>query len=135
MFNRFFQGRYGVDRFNRTLILSAVIISLLSIFFVKVPAIYYAFRGLTLALFRMLSRNFAPRNQELNSYLRAEYKIRAWWQNLSYKFKNAKNLRAEKKQFKFLYCPQCRQKLRVPRGKGKIRVTCSKCGNMFEAKS
>lgn len=97
MFNRFFQVRYGVDRFNRTLILSAVIISLLSIFFVKVPAIYYAFRGLTLALmgfalFRMLSRNFAPRNQELNSYLRAEYKIRAWWQNLSYKFKNAKNL-------------------------------------------
>ena len=140
MLNRFFQGRYGVDKFNRTLLIFAVVFSLLSAFFIKVPAVYYALRGTSFAmfgftLFRMLSRNFAARNQELTSYLKAEYKVRAWWNSLRYKVKNAKNLRAERKMYKYLSCPQCSQKLRVPRGKGKIRVTCNKCGNKFEAKS
>lgn len=140
MLNRFFQGRYGVDRFNRTLLISAVVFSLLSAFFTKVPAVYYALRGISFALlgftlFRMLSRNFAARNQELSSYLKVEYKVRAKLQSLKYNIKNAKNIRAERKQYKYLRCPQCSQKLRVPRGKGKLRVTCSKCGNKFEAKS
>ena len=38
-------------------------------------------------------------------------------------------------RYKVLRCPSCRQKLRVPKGKGKIRVTCTHCGNRFEAKS
>lgn len=140
MLNRFFQGRYGVDKFNRTLLISAVVLSLLSAFFLKIPAVYYAIRGVAFAmlgfsLFRMLSRNFAARNQELTSYLKAEYKVRAKWQSLKYKVKNFKNIRAERKLYKYLSCPQCAQKLRVPRGKGKIRVTCNKCGNKFEAKS
>jgi len=42
---------------------------------------------------------------------------------------------AEMKQYKYLICPQCTQRLRVPRGKGKIRVTCTNCGNVFETRS
>ncbi|NCB05936.1 MAG: hypothetical protein EOM69_10520, partial [Clostridia bacterium] len=42
---------------------------------------------------------------------------------------------AELKQYKYLICPQCAQKLRVPRGKGRLRVTCTNCGNVFETRS
>jgi hypothetical protein len=42
---------------------------------------------------------------------------------------------SEMKQYKYLICPQCAQRLRVPRGKGRIRVTCTNCGNVFETRS
>ena len=139
--NGWFQGRYGFDRFSRTLVLTGLAFSVISWFFGRASAgVYYAIRGVTLALmgfalFRTLSRNFAARQQELARYLTIERKIRAWWQNLSIRRKNFINTRQEKKQYKYLACPQCMQKLRVPRGKGRIRVTSSKCGNRFEAKS
>ena len=41
----------------------------------------------------------------------------------------------EYRTYRYLICPQCSQRLRVPRGKGKIRVTCTKCRNQFVAKS
>ena len=123
MFNRWFQGRYGVDQLSRALIIASLIVSVISWFFGRAPAgVYYALRGITLALiafalFRMLSRNFYARQQELARYM------------------NFVNVQKEKKKYKYLTCPQCMQKLRVPKGKGRIRVTCSKCGNRFEAKS
>ena len=42
---------------------------------------------------------------------------------------------SEMRQYKYLICPQCAQRLRVPRGKGRIRVTCTNCGNVFETRS
>lgn len=42
---------------------------------------------------------------------------------------------AELKAYKYFFCPQCTRRLRVPRGKGKVRVTCTTCGNVFEIKS
>ena len=71
MFNRWFQGRYGVDQLSRALIIASLIVSVISWFFGRAPAgVYYALRGITLALiafalFRMLSRNFYARQQEL----------------------------------------------------------------------
>ena len=41
----------------------------------------------------------------------------------------------EYRTYRYLICPQCSQRLRVPRGKGKIKVTCTKCRNQFIAKS
>ncbi len=41
----------------------------------------------------------------------------------------------EYRTYRYLICPQCSQRLRVPRGKGKIKVTCTKCRNQFVAKS
>ena len=67
MFNRWFQGRYGVDQLSRALIIASLIVSVISWFFGRAPAgVYYALRGIMLALiafalFRMLSRNFYAR--------------------------------------------------------------------------
>lgn len=141
MFNRWFQGRYGFDAFSRTLVFAGLAVSIVSWFFGRAATgIYYALRGITLALmvfaiFRMFSRNFYARQQELMRYMRVENAVKNWWRGLRVKTQNLTNKRAERKQYKYLACPQCMQKLRVPRGKGRIRVTCSKCGNRFEAKS
>ena len=83
----------------------------------------------------MLSRNFAARQRELAAYFRMESKVKAFWNKLRYGSRNVVNLNAERKKYKYLICPQCRQKLRVPKGKGNIRVTCAKCGCKFNAKS
>ena len=78
MFNRWFQGRYGVDQLSRALIIASLIVSVISWFFGRAPAgVYYALRGITLALiafalFRMLSRNFYARQQELARYMNME---------------------------------------------------------------
>ncbi len=139
--NRWLQGRYGFDRFSRSLVIAGLVVSVISWFFGRAAAgVYYGLRGVTLALFgfalfRMFSRNFAARQQELARYMALERRARSWWQNISMRWKNRANIRRDRKAYKYLACPQCMQKLRVPRGKGRIRVTCAKCGNRFEAKS
>ena len=83
MFNRWFQGRYGVDQLSRALIIASLIVSVISWFFGRAPAgVYYALRGITLALiafalFRMLSRNFYARQQELARYMNKFDEIQA----------------------------------------------------------
>ncbi len=139
-FNRLLQGRYGVDKLNSALFWGGIGCSVVTWFLSKVPVLFTAFRLLALifygyAVFRMFSRNYVARQQELTGYLRLENKLRAFWQRLRYGHSNVINLHAERKKFKYLTCPQCRQKLRVPRGKGKLRVTCTKCGCKFNAKS
>ena len=140
MFNRFFLGRYGMDRFGRTLLVGGLILSVLSLFLARAPIAYYVVRGvswglLIYAIFRMLSRNIAARQAELSNYMVLESKVRGRWWSAKTKWGNRENTRRERKQYKYLACPQCAQKLRVPRGKGTIRITCSKCGNKFNAKS
>lgn len=78
--------------------------------------------------FRMLSRNLARRREENAKYLRAQYRLVA-----------ALRVRREKwvqrKEYKFFTCPSCKTTLRVPRGHGKIKIVCRKCGNTFMGKS
>lgn len=103
MFNRWFQGRYGVDQLSRALIIASLIVSVISWFFGRAPAgVYYALRGITLALiafalFRMLSRNFYARQQELARYMNMERSVRNWWQTLRIRRQNFVNVQKEKK--------------------------------------
>ena len=41
----------------------------------------------------------------------------------------------EKQNYKIVKCPKCKQKLRLPRGRGKIVVTCKKCSYEFKMKT
>lgn len=129
-----------MDKMSLALFWGGIGCSVATWFLAKLPVPFTILRVLALvfygyAVIRIFSRNFAARQRELSAYLKLENKVRAFWQRLRYGHRNVVNLNAERKKFKYLTCPQCRQKLRVPKGKGQLRVTCSKCGCKFNAKS
>ena len=138
MFQRMFQSRYGNDRLNRFLMVTALVLAFLSIFVPR--SILWLGNTLSLTgtvlialcLLRIFSRNFAARTKELYAFNKVTSGISGFYWNLHNKGAAAAN---ERKYYRHFRCPQCMQKLRVPRGKGKIRITCSKCGNKFMRKT
>lgn len=124
---RFMQGRYGSDQLNRFLMGLVIVCFLLSLFGVR--AFYIL--GIVLlvyAYFRMFSKNRYKRSAENSIYLRYEFKIR---QKAAAFTRNLK----QRKTHHIYKCPSCRQKIRIPRGKGKIEIRCPKCGQTFIKKS
>ena len=124
-----FRGRYGIDPLNRTLLIVALVFSIASTLTRSIQILSAILSGLSLALLvimllRTFSRNFEKRQQELQRYFSITDRIRACPQRMR-----------DRRNYKYLSCPQCMQKLRVPRGKGRLRVTCTRCGNRFETKS
>lgn len=121
-------GRYGVDEFGR-------FISALTLVFLVVSMItrwkFFYWGGLFLifySYFRMFSRNMPKRYAENQKFLTLRYKAAAKWSLMK------KHL-AESKTHRFFKCPQCKQKVRVPKGRGKICITCPKCRKEFVKKS
>lgn len=117
-----FSNSYGLDKLSKYLLIAGLIL-----YFGK----YTYFIGLAIvayATFRALSQNRNKRYQELMVFESLLSKIKQRFYNLNYKY-------SQSKQYKILKCPSCSQKLRVPKKKGKIVVTCKKCGTEFKAKS
>jgi uncharacterized C2H2 Zn-finger protein len=124
----FMAGRYGPDHLNTALIIAGLIISLISRFAILNLLVYVSYLLLILAVFRMLSRNIPKRRAENDKFLRY------WWpvkQNFKKMYANIK----DRKTHKFFKCPSCGNLLRVPRGKGKMQITCPKCGERFTKKT
>ena len=76
----------------------------------------------------MFSRNISKRYAENQKYLAIENKVRHF-------FGQKKYIQQQRKEFHIYSCPQCKQKIRIPRGKGKVSIRCPKCGNEFIKKS
>lgn len=128
---RFMAGRNGNDAFNRFLLVVILVMMLLSLFLPSgVSRISYP---ITIALlgysyFRMFSRNIYKRQTE-----------NAWyWEKRSRVVASVRMLKerwVQRKDYRFYSCPSCRTTLRVPRGKGQIKIVCRKCGSSFVRKS
>ncbi len=130
----FMNGRYGVDKFNRFLMivsfatmLIAFITGLIPVFPVRIVS--WVFWGLTIALiayeyFRMFSKNISARVKE--SY---------WYERMYNKVRGIFKVRPDHKTHKIFRCPNCAQKIRVPRNKGKICIKCPKCRIEFIKKT
>ncbi len=136
----FLTGRYGGDPLNTVIsvfslvaLIAAVVVA--SVFRttagVIIAAVMYlvSLGALVLSIFRTFSRNLSAR--------RAEYD---WFRTRfidPFKKGSAKRKarKAQSATHRFFKCPACRQTVRVPRGKGKIRITCPKCGNTFIKKT
>ncbi len=119
-FRQFMVGRYGTDKLNTAILVAGLIACLLSMF-LRLPLlnwvltmVSYALMGY--ALFRMFSRNTYKRYEENRKYLR-----------FLEQFKD--------KDHRYYACPRCRQTVRVPKGKGKISITCPKCKEKFIKKT
>lgn len=124
-------GRYGVDEFNRFLNTTALIALVLSVIFGGVLSLVFwllAIVSLIFSYIRMFSRNTYKRRAENSAYLTMRY-------NLTRKFTGLKQRLQQKKYYRFYKCPKCGITTRVPKGKGKIRITCPKCGESFVRKS
>ncbi len=124
---RFMYGRYGGDAlgtFTLTLYLVAWLVGVVSGWWV-IRLVGTALAVVT--LYRMLSRNIAKRRAENQRFLSAVAPIRSRW-------RAAKTKRGDKAH-KYFKCPNCGQQLRVPKGAGRIKVTCRSCGTSFEETS
>ena len=125
---RFMVGRHGADEFGRFISAATLVCLVLSII-TKWRLFYWVGLGLIFyTYFRMFSRNIPKRYAENQKFLTLRYKTISKW-NLM------KKHWAESKTHRFFKCPQCKQKVRVPKGRGKICITCPKCKTEFVKKS
>ena len=124
---RFMYGRYGSDQLNRFLTITYLV--LFGLYFITGFDLFYFLCTalIFVVLFRMLSRNLAKRRAENQKFLRKADPAIRW-------FRLQRTIRRDK-EHRYFKCPNCGQQLRVPRGKGKITVTCRGCGAVFQEKS
>ena len=130
---KFMSGRYGIDALYRFLLLCAVLCTLLSVMLSNYPSVSglcngTAFLLLAWTVFRIFSRNIEKRYLENLHYLE-------WTSSIRRKMRISKEKVRQRKEYKFFVCPTCKTNLRVPKGKGKINITCSKCGTRFQRKT
>lgn len=123
-FYRFMQGRYGSDPFSQFLLIVAIVLLVLNILLRNAVLELIPFGILIYTYFRMFSKNIAARSRENQKYLEITRVIRE-------KFQNGK----QGLKYHIYRCPSCGQKIRIPRGKGKIEITCPKCKNKFVKRS
>ena len=127
-FSKSMQGRYGVDslsRFLSVVLLAVIILGL----FIRIPfSGLITFLLLLVLYFRMFSRNIPKRYAENQKFLQLRDRFLGNFSNMSSNFSQFKDYHIYK-------CPQCSQKIRIPRGKGHIMVRCPRCGFEFHKKS
>ncbi len=129
---RFMQGRYGVDSLSKFLLVCGLVV-VFATAFIDSPLISSLFNLLGWVIviycyFRLFSRNVTKRYAENQTFLTKTYRIRCF-------FARQKELLKQRRVYHIYQCPGCRQKIRIPRGKGKIEVRCPKCGTTFIKKS
>jgi predicted RNA-binding Zn-ribbon protein involved in translation (DUF1610 family) len=131
-FRRFMIGRYGPDHLNTALIVLALVFGLAGRVTRLTFLFTFSYLPLFLALFRMLSRNIPARRAENDRFLRHYWPVRM---KIAGRVKNISIRLKSRKTHKFFRCPSCKNLLRIPRGKGRVQVTCPKCGERFIKKT
>lgn len=126
----FMAGRYGNDQLNIFLVILGCVATLLLTLFV--PGRFYYLRSIgtvfyVIVLLRTLSKNHSKRREENAKFLE---KSEPWR-----KFIIKKIGQMQDSEHRYYNCPQCHRTLRVPKGKGKINITCPHCSKQFKKKT
>ena len=124
---RFMYGRYGVDHLSFALLFGYFILNCVRSLTHIRPFSWAAWVLLLVAALRILSRNISRRRQENTRFLNLVLPVVRW-------VKMRVTIHSDK-EHRYFRCPNCGRYLRVPRGKGRINITCRSCGASFEAKS
>ncbi|MGM9618684.1 MAG: hypothetical protein ACI3W8_02430 [Oscillospiraceae bacterium] len=130
--SRFMYGRYGNDALNQLLCVVILALYVLGLFLRRVPVLgavlYYLPTALWLVvLFRMLSKNLTKRRQENEWFL-------SWWNPMRTSLRRRRD-RMKDREHKYFTCRGCGAVCRVPRGRGRIVITCPRCGRELHGKS
>ena len=130
-FIRFMHGRYGVDQLSKFILILGLFVVVISAIFDNVLSLFMYILGWVLVIycyFRVFSRNVPKRYAENQAFLAKTYNMRIF-------FQRQKSIWQQRKTHHIYTCPSCKQKIRIPKGKGKIAVRCPKCGTTFVKKS
>ncbi len=123
-FSLFMRDRYGADEFTRFLIFVSAIFALLSCIRVLWFMYIFALAVIVFAFFRFFSKNRYKRQKERGWYIgKREIVLK--------KFRLLKNMWVNRKTIKYCKCKNCKTIIKVPKGKGKIKITCPKCNESF----
>lgn len=125
---RFMVGRYGADDFSKFQLITMLVLMIFNVF---IGSLLIDALGMVLIgyyFYRAFSRNVQKRYQENMIYLQYKNKVMRF-------FKGQKNLMNQRKTHHIYSCPGCKQKIRIPKGKGKIVITCPKCKTEFTKRS
>jgi len=132
-FRKFMYGRYGTDQLNLFLLIISIVLIIASgaikyingiPSFVIIIVSVAAWGIFILSILRSFSKNISARQKENYGFL-------SFWRKVKGFFKKIFVPRPDRKTHKYFKCPTCSQKVRVPRGKGKIAIKCPKCANKF----
>ena len=113
------RGRYGMDRLSKHLYISSLV--LLVFFLLTRMGIFlsFSFFSMIFALYRIMSKKFEKRRQELEAFVEMQRRRKNFWKMMKFRIKDGKTN-------KYFLCT-CGSIMRVPKGRGKIEVTCPKC--------
>lgn len=135
---KFMEDRYGADELNRFLTLCGWVLLLIGFVLSGIDSKVALIAGSVLvtlswalliySLFRTFSKRTQERASENYKYFVCKNKVLGWFRRLKARWQ-------DRKTHRYFRCPQCRATVRVPRGKGKIRITCPKCKHQFVKKS
>lgn len=125
---RFMQGRYGMDQLSRFTTGTSLFLMVLNLFIPNRIGYTFALLLLIYSYFRIFSKNHTKRYKENQWFLRYYYPFQRF-------FTSQKNLLRQRKTHHIYKCPTCKQKIRVPKGKGKIQIRCPKCNAEFIKRS
>ena len=135
---KFMEGRYGADALNRFLTVCGWVLLLIGFvlsgidnkvtLIVGSVLVTLSWALLIYSLFRTLSKNTSQRASENYKYFVYKNKVTGWFRRLKTRWQ-------DRKVHRYFKCPQCHATVRVPKGKGKIRITCPKCKHQFVKKS
>ena len=124
---QFMIGRNGADQFSFATLLTGLLCNLLSSVFDSALLSLLATILMVYTIFRMFSRQLNKRREENARFLSI---FRSAKRKLTSTLAHMKD-----REHRYFRCPNCKQQMRVPRGKGRIQVTCRSCGVSFEEKS
>ena len=127
-FMRFMQGRNGVDQLGKTLNTVTLVLLIISMFTRWTILYVIALVLMVYTYFRIFSKNIPKRYAENQKFCN-------WRYDMAIKKNKRKQEWEQRKIYRFFRCPMCKQKVRVPKGRGKICITCPKCRQEFVKRS
>ena len=125
---RLMYGRYGFDALSNIILIAGVVIYFISRCSDGTGCSLFRFFVWFIRIFAVFSKNIQKRYAE-------NEKFKAFFRPAAAFFRIRKRMWKDRKSHKYYKCPKCRQYLRAPKGKGKIKLTCPKCRQEFIVKT